>query len=41
LSLGDRFATFTLFNRDVDQRILGAGKASDGSAKEPQPLQLQ
>ena len=44
LSLGDRFATFTLFNRDVDQRILDGGiasKASHGSANEPQPLQLQ
>lgn len=44
LSLGDRFATFTLFNRDVDQRILDGGtasKASDGSANAPQPLQLQ
>jgi hypothetical protein len=44
LSLGDRFATFTLFNRDVEQRILDGGtapKASDGLANEPQPLQTQ
>jgi len=44
LSLGDRFATFTLFNRDVDQPILDGGaapKTSDGSANEPQPLKVQ
>jgi general secretion pathway protein N len=44
VSLGDRFATFTLFNRDVDQQILGGGtapKALEGSANAPQPLQLR
>ena len=44
LSLDGRFATFTLFNRDVDQQILGDGttsKAVEGSASAPQPLQLQ
>jgi hypothetical protein len=44
LSLDGRFATFTLFNRDVDQRILGDGTASkavEGSANAPQPSQLQ
>jgi hypothetical protein len=39
LSLGDRFATFTLFNRDVDGGP--ASKRSDGSANAPQPLKLQ
>ena len=39
LSLGGRFATFTLFNRDVDGG--SASKGSDGSADAPQPLQLQ
>ena len=44
LSLDGRFATFTLFNRDVDQRILGDGttsKALEGLANAPQPSQLQ
>jgi hypothetical protein len=44
LSLDGRFATFTLFNRKVDQRNLGDGaasKVSNGSARAPQPLQLQ
>jgi general secretion pathway protein N len=44
LSLGGRFATFTLLNRDGDQRNLGGGtapKAVEGSANAPQPLQLQ
>jgi hypothetical protein len=38
LSLDGRFATFTLFNRDVDQRILGGGAASTNA---PQPQQQQ
>ena len=38
LSLDGRFATFTLFSRDVDQRILGDGTASTNA---PQPLQQQ
>jgi hypothetical protein len=38
LSLDGRFATFTLFNRDVDQRILDGGTASTNA---PQPLQQQ
>ena len=44
LSLDGRFVTFTLFNREVDQRILGDGtasKVSDPSASAPQQLQLQ
>jgi hypothetical protein len=44
LSLDGRFATFTLFNRDVDQRILSDGdtsKALEGLANAPQPLQPQ
>jgi general secretion pathway protein N len=44
LSLDGRFATFTLFNREGDQRNLGDGTASnvsDGSASAPQPLKLQ
>jgi type II secretory pathway component PulC len=44
LSLDGRFATFTLFNREVDQGNLGDGTASkvlDKSASAPQPLQLQ
>jgi type II secretory pathway component PulC len=44
LSLDGRFATFTLFNRDVDQRILGDGttsRALEGLANAPQPSQLQ
>jgi hypothetical protein len=39
LSLGGRFATFTLFNRDVDGGT--ASKGSDGSANAQQPLKLQ
>jgi general secretion pathway protein N len=44
LSLDGRFATFTLFNRKVDQGNSGDGtasKVSDRSASAPQPLQLQ
>jgi hypothetical protein len=44
LSLDGRFATFTLFNRDVDQRTLGDGTASkalEGLANAPQPLPPQ
>jgi hypothetical protein len=44
LSLDGRFATFTLFNREVDQGNSGYGTASKGSersASAPQPLQLQ
>jgi hypothetical protein len=44
LSLDGRFATFTLFNREVGQGNLGDGtgsKVSDRSASAPQPLQLQ
>jgi len=44
LSLDHRSATFTLSNRDIDQRISGDGTASkalEGSANAPQPLQLQ
>jgi hypothetical protein len=44
LSLDGRFATFTLFNREVDRGNLGDGtasKVSDRSASAPQPLQLQ
>jgi hypothetical protein len=36
LSLDGRFATFTLFNRETDQTILG-----DGSPYAPQLLQQQ
>jgi hypothetical protein len=38
LSLDGRFATFTLFNREIDQRISGDGTASKASDR---PLQLQ
>jgi hypothetical protein len=38
LSLAGRFATFTLFNREIDQRISGDGTASKASDR---PLQLQ
>jgi hypothetical protein len=38
LSLNGRFATFTLFNREIDQRISGDGIPSKGSDR---PLQLQ
>jgi type II secretory pathway component PulC len=41
LSLDGRFATFMLFNREVDQRILGDGTVSDRSVRAPQPLQRQ
>jgi type II secretory pathway component PulC len=44
LSLDGRFATFTLFNRELDQGNLGDGtasKVSDRSASAPQQLQLQ
>ncbi|MGA3000013.1 hypothetical protein [Bradyrhizobium sp.] len=44
LSLDGRFATFTLFNRKVDQGNFGDGaasKVSNGSSRAPQPLQLQ
>jgi len=44
LSLDGRFATLTLFHRDVDQRILSDGdtsKALEGLANAPQPLQPQ
>jgi hypothetical protein len=44
LSLDGRFATYTLFNREVDQGNLDDGtasKVSDRSASAPQPLQLQ
>jgi general secretion pathway protein N len=44
LSLDGRFATFTLFNRDVEQGNLGDGTASnvsDRSASAPQSLQQQ
>jgi hypothetical protein len=44
LSLDGRFVTFTLFNREVDQKALGdrtASKVSDRSAGVPPPLQLQ
>jgi hypothetical protein len=40
LSLDGRFVTFTLFNRDVDQRNLGDGTASKaGNASQPSPQQ--
>ena len=38
LSLNGRFATFTLFNREIDQRISGDSTPSKGSDR---PLQLQ
>ena len=44
LSLDGRFATFTLLNRDGDQRNVGEGTASravERSANSPQALQLQ
>jgi hypothetical protein len=44
LSLDGRFATFTLLNRDGDQRNVGDGTASravERSANSPQALQLQ
>ena len=43
LSLDGRFATFTLFNRDVDQRNLNGGttpKAPEAPANAPQPSEL-
>jgi type II secretory pathway component PulC len=44
MSLDGRLATFTLFNRQVDQGNSGLGSASpvsDGSTNQQQPLQLQ
>ena len=44
LSLGGRYAMYTLFNREVDQGNLDDGtasKVSDSAASTPQPLQLQ
>ena len=44
LSLDGRFATFTLFNREVDRGNLGDGtasKVSDSAASAPQALKLQ
>jgi hypothetical protein len=38
LSLDGRFASYTLFNRDVDQRAIGNGTALTST---PQPLQQQ
>jgi general secretion pathway protein N len=41
LSLNGRFVTFTLFNRDVDQRNLGDGTASKaGNASQPSLQQI-
>jgi hypothetical protein len=41
LSHDGRFATFSLFNRDIDQRISGDGTASKGLANAPKPLPQQ
>ena len=41
LSRDGRFATFSLFNRDNDQRISGDGAASKASASAPKPLPQQ